>query len=459
MRHHNTDTPTAELDGIGFIPGLVPDPLYDENCATIGPQESVSFWITVSTPRDFNPGINRLGVDFLVDGNRTATLSVALDVRPVTLEDTAGILVTHWFYADALCDWYNAEPYDERFWSIVKPYMRDLVEHGNNCQYVPIFTPPTDGVKRPHQLLKVTPCANGGYMFDFTDVSRWVQLARECGSTCFEWTHLFTQWGAQNAIRIYRSNDDPASLLWPADTPATSDIYRAFLAQFLPAFRAFLESEGLLEVSLFHISDEPHQAEHMANYRHARAMLKELAPWMKVCDAVSEIEYGREGLTDMPIVILNSARKYAEASIPASVYFCGGPRGSYVNRLMDTPLTKIRMTGWLLYALRAQGFLHWGYNYWYKSQTQELIDPFHEQSGAAWPGWAHGDPFVVYPGPDGPLDSIRWEVFAESLQDYKLLKTLEIDPDAELLHCIKGYDDFPKHADWLQHARADLLAK
>ena len=39
-----------------------------------------------------------------------------------------------------------------------------------------------------------------------------------------------------------------------------------------------------------------------------------------------------------------------------------------------------------------------------------------------------GDPFVVYPGPDGPVDSLRWEVFAASLQDYALLQEAGVRP-------------------------------
>lgn len=100
----------------------------------------------------------------------------------------------------------------------------------------------------------------------------------------------------------------------------------------------------------------------------------------------------------------------------------------------------------------------WGYNYWYRSQTQELIDPFTEQSGFAWPVWAYGDPFLVYPGPDGLIDSLRWEVFAESLQDLALLQTLGIDPDDPMLSEIRDYNDFPKTRDWIASTRARLLS-
>ncbi len=456
MAHHNTDD-DPEYDGIGHIPGLVPDPLYPESTAVLGPYESAAFWVTIDVPGDVSPGTREISLRFSVNDEPAAELFARLDVKPMVVEPLKGFPVAHWFYADALCDWYKLDPYEEALWPIIESYMRDNVDHFGTCQYVPLFTPPTDGVKRPHQLLKVTSPSAGVYAFDFGDVRRWVKLADSLGAQYFEWTHLFTQWGVKHAIRVYRDNLDPDSLLWSPETPATSDTYRAFLSQFLPRFKLFLEGEGLMERSIFHVSDEPHGDEHLENYRAARAMLAELAPWMNVADALSDIRYGREHVTDMPIASIGHAKEFVDEGIPSYAYFCCGPRGKYLNRLMDTPLPKIRMAGWLLHRLKALGFLHWGYNYWYKRQTQQMIDPFTEQSGAAWPGWAYGDPFVVYPGPDGPIDSLRWEVWAESLRDLALLRSAGIDPDDEMLSDIRDYNDFPKTEEWIAQKRARIL--
>jgi len=56
------------------------------------------------------------------------------------------------------------------------------------------------------------------------------------------------------------------------------------------------------------------------------------------------------------------------------------------------------------------------------------------------------------------VDSIRWEVFAESLGDYALLQTLGIEPGDRLLAPIAGFDRFPCSVSWLRAARARLLA-
>jgi hypothetical protein len=86
-----------------------------------------------------------------------------------------------------------------------------------------------------------------------------------------------------------------------------------------------------------------------------------------------------------------------------------------------------------------------------------MIDPFRVSDGRHWPNWAHGDTFLVYPGAEGPIDSIRWEVFAESLQDYALLQTLGVEPDSRLLAPLRDFDDFPKDGRWLTRARRRLL--
>ncbi len=186
-------------------------------------------------------------------------------------------------------------------------------------------------------------------------------------------------------------------------------------------------------------------------------MLRELAPWISVMDALSDVEFGRERLIDMPIPSIRTALDFMSGGASQLVLLLR-PRGLYLNRLLDTPLPKIAMHGFLFYRWPFQGFLHWGYNYWYQSQTRNLIDPYTVQDGLAWErGWAYGDPFMVYPGPDGPVDSLRWEVFSESLQDYRLLQTLGTPRDHALLDPIRSFSDFPKTAAWRASARAALM--
>jgi hypothetical protein len=459
VAHHNTPVPpdAADVDGVGHLPGFVPDPLLEQDTLLLPTAETHAFWITVRPGRAAAPGRYVVRATVVPERGRHVTHEIAVHLHDVRLAKRRGFHVTHWFYVDALADWYKTDLFDRRFWGLLDGYVRNVVEHGQDTLYVPVFTPPLDGVKRPGQLLRVTRPEPHAYRFDWRDVRRYLRLARRCGVERFEWCHPFTQWGAAHAIRVYQGQGKDEKRLWPPGAGATAKTYRTFLAQYLPALHRFLRDEGLSGRSFFHVSDEPHGAAHLANYRKARRLLAELAPWMKVMDALSEIEFARQGLTDMPVPSIRVAPDFVAEGIPCWCYYCCGPRDRYLNRLMDTPLAKIAMHGFLFYRWPFRGFLHWGYNYWYKRQTRQLIDPYTVQDGGAWPGWAYGDPFVVYPGPDGPVDSIRWEVFAEALGDYALLQTRNVDREHPILQPIQNFADFPKTEAWRRDARKKLL--
>ena len=457
VRHHNTPVLPDETDGVGHIPGYVPDPLFDEDSLLLPAGETHAFYVTLKVGRRAVPGTHDVAVVVVPEKGKARRHSVRLLVHDVVLRRRENFAVTNWFYNDAILDYYHCTAFDKRYWAILSAYFRDMAEHGQDTVLTPMFTPPLDGVKRPTQLLQVSRTAAGRYRFGWADVERYVKLARRCGLRQFEWTHLFTQWGVEHAIRIYQGQGVDEKLLWKPDTGATSGTYRDFLSQFLPEFHGFLTANRLLTRSFFHVSDEPHGETHSANYIAARGLLKELAPWMRTMDALSEIVYGRQRLTDMPIPSIRTALDFEREGIPCWCYYCCNPGGRFVQRLLDTPLTKIRMNGWLFYRWPFQGFLHWGYNYWHRSQTRQMIDPFSVQDGCAWPGWAYGDTFQVYPGPAGPIDSLRWEAFADSLQDYALLQTAGICRNSRLLAPLKSFEEFPKDQKWIRQARSRAL--
>jgi len=459
MPHHNVpiEKSSADVEGAGRIPGYVPDPLLDEDTLLLPTGETHAFWVTAQPGADAAPGRYRLMLTVIPEQGDKIGLAQDVVLHDVLLQPRSGFHITHWFYIDALMDWYKTNHFDARFWQVLEAYMRDVVAHGQDTLLVPAFTPPTDGVKRPSQLVRVTRTGEDAYAFDWSDVKRYIALAKQCGVIHFEWAHLFTQWGAKYAIRIYEQQGQDEQLLWPPETPATSDTYRRFLAQYLPELQRFATQEGTLANSFFHVSDEPH-GDHLPQYLADRALLRELAPWMLVMDALSDLSFARARAIDMPVPSIETALDFYREGIPSWCYYCCGPRGLFLNRLLDTPLAKIAMHGLLFYRWPFQGFLHWGYNYWYESQTRHLIDPYTVLDGLRWErGWAYGDPFVVYPGPDGPVDSLRWEVFAESLQDYQLLQMLGVAREDKRLAALTSFEAFPKAASWRRQLRAALL--
>jgi len=471
MHNLDTDTPFDELEGIGHVPGLVPDPLYPEETVHIGPMSNGVFWVTLRIPAEATVGPAKLTVKMTVEDEfrfpgwqsvppRSVELPVEVDVRSLVLKPRKDFPATHWISADSIWEYYKTPPFSERFWQLADAFIGNMTAHNVNVIYCPVFNARHEILERPAQLLKVRRAGEDRYEFDFSDVRRWIQIAQKNGADYLEWTHFFTPAPTSGKYpqRIFERWDKGiGKMLWAPEISATSDTYRRFLEQFLPEFERVLKEEGVFEKSLFHCADEPDGAVQIADYRKARELLRELAPWMKVIDAMSDPHFASEKLSDMPVPSIATAHAFTGAGCPAWVYFCCGPRGRYLQRFLDTPLTKLRMAGWLFYKLQARGFLHWGHNYWFVFCTGAVLNPFQDASTGAWPGMPYGDAFVVYPGADGPIDSIRWEVFAESLQDYALLQSAGVDPNDAMFAALKSYEDFPKTGDWVEAAVRKVL--
>ncbi len=386
-------------------------------------------------------------------------LAVQVDVRPLVLKPRQDFPVTKWISADSIWEYYKIEPCGERFWQLADAYIANMVAHGCDVIYTPIFNARHEILVRPAQLLRVKRPAPDRYEFDFTDVQRWVRIALKHGAKHLEFTHFFTPapTSGKHPQRIFERDGKIGPMLWPPEISATSETYRKFLEQFLPQFKAFLEAEKILDRAFFHCADEPDGDAQMADYRKARALLRELAPWMKVMDAMSDTRFATDRLSDMPIPSIVTAPEFTKANCPAWAYFCCGPRDSYVQRLLDTPLPKIRMAG--------GSFTGWARkdSCTGATTTGSSSAPPRCPTPSSTRRWARGRacpraiPSWCIPGAEGPIDSIRWEVFAESLQDYALLQSAGIKPDDPLLAPLKNYAEFPKHEAWIESARAKLL--
>ena len=116
------------------------------------------------------------------------------------------------------------------------------------------------------------------------------------------------------------------------------------------------------------------------------------------------------------------------------------------------PSQRNRVLGLQLYEQDRKGFLHWGFNFYNSILSCYPINPF--MSSDAGGGFPAGDAFVVYPGKDGALDSLRLEVFYDGLQDRMALKLLEKYSSREevlnMLHQegVNGWTKYPRSDVW-----------
>ena len=74
-----------------------------------------------------------------------------------------------------------------------------------------------------------------------------------------------------------------------------------------------------------------------------------------------------------------------------------------------------------------------------------------------------GDSFIVYPGKDGPLDSVRHEAMADAVQDYRMLLLLEKRIGREEVcrflreEGVRSFTEYPHDAYWQIRVRRKII--
>ena len=106
------------------------------------------------------------------------------------------------------------------------------------------------------------------------------------------------------------------------------------------------------------------------------------------------------------------------------VYYCGGGLGGYSSRMVAKGSYNNRSLGMQMYKVGAIGFLHWGFNFYNTRRSLDAVNPFVELNGEHWV--PAGDTNMVYPGQNGePMESLRFIVFNEGLQDMRAMQLCE----------------------------------
>ncbi len=386
--------------------------------------ESHSLWV------DYIPTSNAVGEKEIIvylktsegEIEKTFTLNIIDECLP---EQT--LLYTNWFHNDCLCTYYGVEVFSDEYWRIFGNFIKNAVYHGMNMVLTPVFTPPLDtevGGERPTvQLVKVTK-EKGKYYFDFENFRKYVKICLDNGIKAFEISHLFTQWGAAFAPKIIATVNGKEKQIFGWETNAHAKAYTEFLESFAKSFKKEVKELGIKEMCWIHVSDEPH-FDQIKTYKKAADTIHRLFKGFNTFDALSDIEFFKEGLIKTPIPAEDEADIFKPVVKNFWTYHCCSQvKDCLPNRMFAMPSQRNRILGVLLYKYNNKGFLQWGHNFWYSQYSKYPIDPHKiTAAGGAFPS---GDSFMVYPGKNGePLNSLRHKVFLHAMQDLRALNLLE----------------------------------
>ncbi|HID08402.1 MAG TPA: DUF4091 domain-containing protein [Armatimonadetes bacterium] len=402
IEHNTPATPESEL--ICKAPCEVPDPLLEIRSMDIPANRTQPVWITVFVPHDAPSGLYR-GEVRVIAGDERIALPIELTVYPFALPNERHLYVTNWFNINNIAKAHNVELWSEAFWQVLEAYARNMAEHRQNVFWVSIG------------LIEVYREPNGKLSFDYSRFDRYIELFMRAGVN----GRIEIQHVAHHGKGGWSSREVILRTITATDRKTGNRIQlspQEGLGPLLADLQRHLEQRGWLDKAMIHVCDEP-SVHNIDAWRKASEFVHRYAPRIKRIDAIETIYF--ENALEIWVPKLSHLRNWYEHFKAAQAngyemwyYICCHPMGYYINRFLDCSLSKVRLLHWLNYRYQLSGYLHWGWNFWGK-------EPFGPPARRLPPGDTH----IVYPGKAGPLNSIRWEIQRDSIEDYEYLWLLE----------------------------------
>lgn len=464
----------SDDDYISKKPGLFPDVLYPLKAGEDffwNVYMPVVLMVTVDIPLDQQGGVYPLHFTFSTQNGEKYALKVMIRVEELAIRKN-DLIFTQWFHCDSIATYHHVQMMSARHWKLIENYIQTAARTGVTMLLTPLFTPPLDtaiGSERPTmQLVKIKKDGER-YSFDFTLLKKWVDLCHQYGIEYFEMSHLFTQWGVVHCPKIVVeiAGKDVKEFGW--HTEAMGAPYRNFLAQFLPALTSKLKDWGVADKTYFHISDEPSANPEKPDYNNYLAAKTFVAPYLKdfkIMDALSHIEFYKNGLIQYPVCSTDHIEPFMEEDIPERwCYYCCSQGNLVGNRFIAMPSYRNRILGVQLFLSDMTGFLQWGYNFYYSERAIMPLDPYH--STDAMQAFPAGDPFSVYPWKNQAIESIRTVVFYQGIQDRSLLQMLAekigLEKTKEWVQAQAGmkidFKNYPRNKDFLENLHDQIIEK
>ena len=130
-------------------------------------------------------------------------------------------------------------------------------------------------------------------------------------------------------------------------------------------------------------------------------------------------------------------------------YHCIEPsKDTYLNSFIERPLMEIRLLYWLASGEPIGGWLYYAIDLWkrvpFNNATLQRLENtartnFDPANYIWYPDtsiFANGDGYFIYPGPDGPIPTIRLHNFRDGFEDIELLRMLDLNNTRQLVQAL-----------------------
>jgi len=400
---------------------LTADPLLETEMYPILANVAVPVWITIHIPKELPADLYR-GDLTLRAGAEIQKIPIELEVLNGTLPDPQdySFYLNIWQHPNGVARAHKVELWSERHWDLLSKYAENMAQHGQKSILTSIIHDPWN--------------SQCGYEFPSMVEWRFPGQWTLAETSRFEWdfeifdryVDLMMQAGIRSKIEMY------AMVKGPGPTPDTSiryldtqeGVYRTQKLKagdamwfgawkaFFPALKKHLQEKGWWQIAYLGFDEKPEQVmEAMFD------LINEAGPDYRLVLSGGHAAERENVELVLYFAALENRKRWAEEIAPmvkavqtrgqmVSFYTACEPR--YPNTFIYSSLRESRMIAWIARKYGLDGYLRFIFNAFPEDVwTQPAFK------------WHSGDMFLVYPGTDGPLDSMRWELLRQGIQDYE----------------------------------------
>lgn len=448
-------------------PDVVADPLMEVPEVDVPAYRAQPVWFTLEIPESAVPDVYHGKLVICTDQHQDVAINLAVNILPPTLPSPKdySFFLDLWFNPNAIAVANSLEPWSEEHWKQIGRYLEDLASRGAKTVTTTIVPYPWEigwlrGERRPQTYTGYPSMVTwlcdrqGNWSFDYTIFDRFVE-------TCF--SHgidrridafslaSFEQAGRPKIAFTHTENGVSDMLTFDPADEKYKDIWKTFLRD----FEKHLKGKGWLDKTCLSFDES------------SRETIDATLDLVSGSAPVFLNQFSIAGRIDTESLARSFSIFYShlpghshggdhEASIlmnrknnpdkTTTYYLCGEP--AHPNSFTYSPAIEARMIPWLSALYGVDGYLRWAYNSW------SDIDPYTNPVF----NFIQGDDYYIYPGKDGPVSSIRWELLKEGIEDYELLRLIKSPNSEEAIRwAVKDVDGRKKDVADFENARKILL--
>ena len=362
--------------------GWWPDPLLPKTRMAALPAEAMPIWISVRSRKETTPGLYRgfikLNLSREADSSIVWQLPFEVEIHHPTLPDTTTVRTAFSLRRFMLDKVYGKS----RARQMYRPYSRFVAAHRLNV--IDLYR------RSPPPLYEVAGPARAGLL---------------------------------NAFNLMQVNAGDADSVALEELAARLDPHVRQLRRVGIANRAYIY--GFDEVA----SDQFEQL------RHVFGFLKRRYPEIRTMTTARDPSFGLEtGLAPFVDIWVPSMAVYDEDAAELARqsgeevwwYIYVSPPHPFANWFVEYPALEARLLWWMTYQKGISGFLYYYLNRWPNQigpMSLNSADNRIEWNPASF-GTANGDGCLFYPGPQGPITTIRFECIRDGIEEFELLHML-----------------------------------